>query len=154
MTDGIGSTVHILSATGSVLTTYRYDAFGAVRSQSSPDDNDWPFAGEQRDPESGYDYLCARYYDPEVGRFISQDPLGGRYPYVYVRLRHAARRAGRPSGSYSTRAVAVGPTRGGCGHVPGPTPRSGPPSRELVARLLPHSRRRLCRQRRLTGQPR
>jgi hypothetical protein len=45
-----------------VVTTYRYDAFGAVRSQSSPHDNDWLLAGEVRDSESGYDYLRARYY--------------------------------------------------------------------------------------------
>jgi RHS repeat-associated protein len=85
MTDGIGSTVHIFSASGSVVTTYRYDAFGAVRSQSSPHDNHWLFAGEQRDSESGYDYLRNRYYDPEVGRFLSQDPIMSGHPYVYVR---------------------------------------------------------------------
>jgi RHS repeat-associated protein len=73
------------SASGSVVTTYRYDAFGAVRSQSSPHDNRWLFAGEQRDSESGYDYLRNRYYDPEVGRFLSQDPIMADHPYVYVR---------------------------------------------------------------------
>jgi RHS repeat-associated protein len=85
MTDALGSTVHLFSASGSVVTTYRYDAFGAVRSQSSPHDNQWLFAGEQRDSESGYDYLRARYYDPEVGRFLSQDPIMADHAYVYVR---------------------------------------------------------------------
>jgi RHS repeat-associated protein len=78
-----GDTPLIFSATGSVVTTYRYDAFGAVRSQSSPHDNRWLFAGEQRDAESGYDYLRNRYYDPEVGRFLSVDPVtADRYVYA------------------------------------------------------------------------
>ncbi|NIN67647.1 MAG: hypothetical protein GTO63_23685, partial [Anaerolineae bacterium] len=49
------------------------------------------FTGEQRDWETGLYYLRARYYDPEIGRFLAQDPLRGsqlhpqtqnRYPYV------------------------------------------------------------------------
>jgi RHS repeat-associated protein len=34
------------------------------------------FAGQQYDTESGLYYDRARYYDANVGRFISQDPLG------------------------------------------------------------------------------
>jgi RHS repeat-associated protein len=49
------------------------------------------FTGEQRDSESGLYYLRARYYDPQTGRFLGRDPLGGwllnaqsqnRYTYV------------------------------------------------------------------------
>jgi RHS repeat-associated protein len=41
--------------------------------------------GEQRDSESGYDYLRARYYDPEVGRFLGQDPVSqGANLYSYT----------------------------------------------------------------------
>jgi RHS repeat-associated protein len=49
------------------------------------------FTGEQRDSESDLYYLRARYYDPSIGRFLTQDPLRGwsrapktqnRYPYV------------------------------------------------------------------------
>jgi RHS repeat-associated protein len=42
----------------------------------------WLFTGEQRDSESAYYYLRARYYDPALGRFLGRDPLGGGYPYV------------------------------------------------------------------------
>ena len=32
------------------------------------------FIGERDDPETGLNYLHARYYDPALGRFISPDP--------------------------------------------------------------------------------
>jgi RHS repeat-associated protein len=81
LTDGLGSTVNLCDASGSVLVTYAYDAFGAIRSQTGSSANYWQFTGEQRDEESGFDYLRARYYDPEVGRFLGQDPAGGGYAY-------------------------------------------------------------------------
>ncbi|HLG10663.1 MAG TPA: RHS repeat-associated core domain-containing protein, partial [Dehalococcoidia bacterium] len=70
LTDGVGSTVNLCDSSGNVLVTYAYDAFGAIRSQTGTSSNYWKFTGEQRDSESGFDYLRARYYDPEVGRFI------------------------------------------------------------------------------------
>jgi RHS repeat-associated protein len=82
LTDGLGSTVNLCDASGNVLVTYTYDAFGAIRSQTGSSSNYWKFTGEQRDSESGFDYLRARYYDPETGRFLGQDPLGGGYVYV------------------------------------------------------------------------
>jgi len=42
----------------------------------------------ERDVESGFDYRGARFYDGDVGRFNSLDPLAHKYPqlsdYVYV----------------------------------------------------------------------
>jgi RHS repeat-associated protein len=50
------------------------------------------FTGKERDPESGLDYLSARYYSSNLGRFSSPDPLGGHQEdaqtlnrYAYVR---------------------------------------------------------------------
>jgi RHS repeat-associated protein len=34
------------------------------------------FTGREWDPETGLYYYRARYYDPKVGRFISEDPIG------------------------------------------------------------------------------
>jgi len=39
--------------------------------------NEFRFTGEALDPVTGLYYLRARYYDPELGRFISKDPLSG-----------------------------------------------------------------------------
>ncbi len=33
------------------------------------------FTGREWDPETGLYYYRARYYDPKIGRFISEDPL-------------------------------------------------------------------------------
>ena len=82
LTDGLGSTVNLCDSSGNVTVSYTYDAFGAIRSQTGSSSNYWKFAGEQRDEESGFDYLRARYYDPEVGRFLGEDPLGGGFAYV------------------------------------------------------------------------
>src|SRR3990170_1677614 len=45
-----------------------------IRSQTGTSANYWLFTGEQRDSESGYYYLRARYYDQAIGRFIARDP--------------------------------------------------------------------------------
>ncbi|MEE4688446.1 RHS repeat-associated core domain-containing protein, partial [Pseudomonas alliivorans] len=34
------------------------------------------FQGQYFDEETGLHYNTFRYYDPEVGRFITQDPIG------------------------------------------------------------------------------
>ena len=58
--------------------------FGATRSQSGSGDTDFKFTGEQRDADSEMYFLRARYYDPETGRFLAQDPLPGGNLYAYV----------------------------------------------------------------------
>jgi len=47
----------------------------------------WRFAGQYWDEETGLSYNRFRYYDPDLGRYISQDPIGiegglGLYNYV------------------------------------------------------------------------
>jgi RHS repeat-associated protein len=66
-----------------VSDTYRYDAFGAVRSSSGASTQPFRYTGEQNDA-NGLEYLRARYYDPAIGRFITQDPIGSLNRYAYV----------------------------------------------------------------------
>jgi RHS repeat-associated protein len=64
-----------------------------AESLPSADEQPFGFAGYVKDPETGLYYSKARYYDPAVGRFTSEDPHSGsdleppslhRYLYAYA----------------------------------------------------------------------
>ena len=69
-----------------VVERYRYDAYGKVTvcspngnpigGNASQVGNTILYAGETFDSSTGLYYDRARYYDPQLGRFISQDPMG------------------------------------------------------------------------------
>ena len=71
-TDDHGSTSSLYGANGTKLSDYTYDAFGNEENQST-DTNPFRYCGEYTDQESGLVYLRARYYDPQTGRFVSED---------------------------------------------------------------------------------
>jgi RHS repeat-associated protein len=53
-----------------------YDIWGNIEAKTL----DWlPFAytGKELDKESGLYYFGARYYSPDIGRFITEDPVKG-----------------------------------------------------------------------------
>lgn len=77
LTDGLGSILALTDEAGDLVNTYDYDVFGAVRAETGSQANDFTFAGEQVDGSAGLQYLRARYYDMEVGRFVSRDPWSG-----------------------------------------------------------------------------
>ncbi|MBU5451517.1 RHS repeat-associated core domain-containing protein, partial [Acetivibrio sp. MSJd-27] len=68
-----GDTAQLLSASGTVLKDYTYDAFGNQKQEQSEDNNPFRYCGEYFDNETGFIYLRARYYDSSIGRFTSED---------------------------------------------------------------------------------
>jgi len=72
--DGLGSVVAMTNAAGAVSLVRRYDAWGNLESGAATDG--YAFTGREWDSETGLYYYRARYYDPTLGRFISEDPLG------------------------------------------------------------------------------
>jgi RHS repeat-associated protein len=59
----------------SIEAEYTYDAFGNLI-EDNDHNNPYGFTGEQQFREAdGLIFLRARYYDPNVGRFISKDPI-------------------------------------------------------------------------------
>ena len=85
--DALGSITSLSSATGTVANTYTYDSFGNVTNSTGTLSNPFRYTGREFDPETGLDYYRARYYEPNNGRFASEDPLkfiGGIDFYAYV----------------------------------------------------------------------
>lgn len=76
MTDGLGSTMEFTGTAGETFQTYVYDSFGNIVSQTGTIINPFTYTGREYDPESGLYYYRARYYDPTIGRFLSEDPIG------------------------------------------------------------------------------
>jgi RHS repeat-associated protein len=75
--DGLGSTRALTDINGLVSDRYAYEAFGEIIKQLGNTKNLYLFAGEQRDPNLGLDYLRARYLDVSTGRFYGRDPFAG-----------------------------------------------------------------------------
>lgn len=75
--DGLGSTRALTNALGLVTDRYVYDAFGRMLARTGTTPNLYQFTGEQFDPNVGFNYLRARYYDMAIGRFASTDPFEG-----------------------------------------------------------------------------
>jgi len=77
LTDYLGTVRDIVDAAGVIINQPDYDSFGRLVSQTDPTVGDrFGFTGREYDPELDLYYYRARYYDPHLGRFVSQDPLG------------------------------------------------------------------------------
>ncbi|WNO11572.1 putative Ig domain-containing protein [Teredinibacter sp. KSP-S5-2] len=75
--DGQGSTRALTDATQTVTDTYSYEAFGKLTNRTGSSVNTFLFNAEQLDPNTGFYYLRARFYDAETGRFITRDSFPG-----------------------------------------------------------------------------
>jgi RHS repeat-associated protein len=71
--DGLGSVTSLSNTTASLANTYVYDAFGNTTASTGALVNSFQYTGRDYDPETGLHYYRARYYDSNVGRFISED---------------------------------------------------------------------------------
>lgn len=122
-TDVPGSVTGLIRSDGVLVSQYYYSPFGAMVSSdnySAPGGpfpsvdtvaNPLKFGAREYDSETGLYFMRARYYDPALGRFVSEDPIGlkgGMNPYLYVSADPVNQRD--PSG--------LGSSCGGCGGVP------------------------------------
>jgi RHS repeat-associated protein len=87
--DGTGHTVAITNASQQAVNTYAYDPYGKIMAETETIAQPFKYVGQlgiQAEGNNLY-YMRARYYDANIGRFISEDPAGfqgGLNLYAYV----------------------------------------------------------------------
>lgn len=73
---------------GNIIWQAEYDAQGKIKNErGSGAHQPFRLQGQYYDEETGLHYNGRRYYDPDIGRFITQDPIGlagGTNPYQYA----------------------------------------------------------------------
>ncbi len=72
--NGHGDVVAMADKNGNIVNEYSYDPWGKILSETETVNNSIKYAGEYYDKETGLIYLRNRYYDPTIGRFITEDP--------------------------------------------------------------------------------
>jgi RHS repeat-associated protein len=90
--DHLGTPQELTSYAGTIVWSAKYTAHGKRREPSHSNDErlEQPlrFQGQYFDAESGLHYNRHRYYHPDIGRYLTQDPVklaGGLNPYRYTR---------------------------------------------------------------------
>ncbi|WGZ96377.1 MAG: polymorphic toxin-type HINT domain-containing protein [Candidatus Thiothrix putei] len=87
LNDHLGTPQQVVTASGTVLWDASYTPFGQASVNTKTITNNLRLAGQYYDAETGLHYNYFRYYDPEIGRYITSDPIGlagGINTYAYV----------------------------------------------------------------------
>lgn len=92
ISDWLGNMRLAINESGAVISCHDYDPYGKLMPgriyEADVEAKRFSFTGHERDPETDYDYHGARYYNAELGRYLSIDPLSTKNfktsPYVYT----------------------------------------------------------------------
>ncbi|KMN08045.1 RHS repeat domain-containing protein [Pseudomonas helleri] len=91
--DHLGTPMELTDQRGEIAWSATYQAWGLAKEKRTDSAirenirNPLRFQGQYFDSETGLHYNRYRYYDPQVGRFISKDPIGfvgGLNDYAYA----------------------------------------------------------------------
>lgn len=85
--DAIGTVTSLSDPAGALAKTYTYDSYGKLTASTGTLTNPFQFTGREWDSETGTYYYRARHFDPNDGRFLSEDPIrftGGINFYEYA----------------------------------------------------------------------
>lgn len=72
--DHLNSTKCVSDSDGKVAVRYIYRAFGSQLAKIGDGEAKYTYGGKELDDSTNLYYFGARYYDAEIGRFISEDP--------------------------------------------------------------------------------
>ena len=87
LTDHLGTPVQMHDGQGQQVWAAELDSYGKVRQHEGEAACPFRYQGQYEDVETGLYYNRFRYYDPECGQYIYQDPIGlngGSRLYSYV----------------------------------------------------------------------
>ncbi len=87
VTDALGTPMQLVNAHGDTAWQAQPHDWAATQNERGNTTQPIRFQGQWHDEESGLYYNRHRYYDPQQGRYISQDPIGlngGMNLYGYV----------------------------------------------------------------------
>jgi len=75
--DGLGSVTALTDSTSNIIKEYKYSVFGKIVEETGDStlENPFTYTAREYDKETGNYYYRARYYSPEMGRFISEDRI-------------------------------------------------------------------------------
>jgi RHS repeat-associated protein len=77
LTDRLGSVRNVVNNSGVLQDTITYDGYGCIKTETNAASGGrYKFTGREQDTETGLQFSRNRYYDPKIGRWIEQDPLG------------------------------------------------------------------------------
>ena len=82
-----GHVTGLVNASNQVVNQYIYGPFGQALTVTEQVAQPFRFAGREYDSEDGLYYYRSRFYDPQLARFVSEDPIGldgGINPFAYV----------------------------------------------------------------------
>nr|WP_256349870.1 RHS repeat-associated core domain-containing protein [Pseudomonas sp. B6002] len=86
--DHLGTPQELTAPNGEIVWSAHYRAYGEIsRLDVGKIDNPLRFQGQYFDQESGLHYNRHRYYNPDIGRYLTPDPVklaGGINAYQYV----------------------------------------------------------------------
>lgn len=77
--DATGHTLALTNASETIINAYSYTPYGRIANESETIPQPFKYVGQygvQYEAAHAIYYMRARYYDPDTGRFISEDPIG------------------------------------------------------------------------------
>ena len=87
--DHLGTPQKMTTASGAIVWSATYTAFGQATMSNELITNNLRFPGQYYDQETGWHYNWFRYYDHTFGRYLTFDPAGIRggdnHPYLYAK---------------------------------------------------------------------
>jgi len=82
--DVLGSVRQWTDTDGTVIYAAGYTPFGVRMWHQGDSASHWGYTGEWEDVYLSAIYLRARWYKPQIGGFLSRDPIEWNHPYLYA----------------------------------------------------------------------